>query len=240
LKPLYLLVLGLFFAMLVYAEGDLPRHGDPQAPANVYLSPTYIEQSVQDTRTPNVVTAVLADYRGYDTFGETVVILTAGMALILLLPGGKTLPSRPLKERYDNPIVEGVSRLMVPFIQLFALYVITHGHYGPGGGFQGGVVLAASMMLLRLTAGEAYEHRRFPPELAVALGAGGMLIFAVTGFLPLIVGGNFLDYAYLPIPGISGAELRTIGILIVEIGIGLAVWGILVTVFDHLLGREVS
>lgn len=129
---------------------------------------------------------------------------------------------------------------MVPFIQLFALYVITHGHYGPGGGFQGGVVLAASMMLLRLTSGEAYEHSRFPPELAVALGAGGMLIFAVTGFLPLIVGENFLDYAHLPIPGISGAELRYIGILIVEIGIGLAVWGILVTIFDHLLGREVS
>lgn len=143
-----------------------------------------------------------------------------------------------MRGRYQNPIVEGVSRWMVPFIQLFALYVITHGHYGPGGGFQGGVILAASMMLLRLSLGEEHEHRRFPPVLAIALGAAGMLIFAVTGLIPLVMGGNYMDYAHLPIPGLSGAELRSLGILIVEIGIGLAVWGTLVTVFDQLMGRE--
>lgn len=238
MRWLVLPVLGLFLALFVYAEGDLPRHGEAQAPASIHVSPTYIEQSVRDTKTPNIVTSVLADYRGYDTLGETVVIFTAGLAVILILPGGKTQRIRPMKERYDNPIVEGVSRLMVPFIQIFALYVITHGHYGPGGGFQGGVILAASMMLLRLTLGEEYEHRRFPPDLALALGTVGILIFAVTGLVPLAMGGEFLNYAYLPIPGGFGAELRYTGILIVEIGIGMAVWGILVTLFDHLLGRE--
>lgn len=142
-----------------------------------------------------------------------------------------------MKDRYQNPIVEGVARLMVPPIQLFALYVITHGHYGPGGGFQGGVILAASMMLLRLALGEESEHRRFPPWLATTLATVGMLIFAVTGLLPLAFGGAFLDYARLPIP-VADAEARYLGILIVEIGIGLAVWGTLVTLFDHLLGGE--
>lgn len=127
---------------------------------------------------------------------------------------------------------------MVPFIQIFALYVITHGHYGPGGGFQGGVILAASMMLLRLSLGEEYEHRRFSPALASVVAAIGMLIYAVAGLLPMVWGGSFLDYSYLPIPGFSPAELRYHGILIVETGVGLVVWGTLVILFDHLIGSE--
>lgn len=141
-----------------------------------------------------------------------------------------------MRERYGNLIIEGVTRLMVPLIQIFALYVITHGHYGPGGGFQGGVVLAASMMLSRLALGEKYEHRRFPPHLAAALATAGLLLFAVVGLLPMWRGAPFLDYASLPIPDVSGPELRYLGILIVELGIGMAVWGTLVILFDHLLG----
>lgn len=85
MRWLALPVLGLFLAVLVYAAGDLPVRGDPQAPASVHVSPDYIQRAVKDTKTPNVVTAVLADYRGYDTLGETVVIFTAGLACILLL-----------------------------------------------------------------------------------------------------------------------------------------------------------
>jgi multicomponent Na+:H+ antiporter subunit B len=138
----------------------------------------------------------------------------------------------------QNPVVEGVARFLVPFIQIFAVYVISHGHYGPGGGFQGGVILAASMMLLRLSLGEEDEHRRFSPTLASLIAAVGILIYAVAGLLPLAWGGNFLDYAYLPIPGLSSAELRYHGILIVETGVGLVVWGTLVILFDHLIGSE--
>jgi len=75
----------LLVALMVYATSDLPDHADPQAPANVHVSPFYIENSVEDTHTPNLVTAVLADYRGYDTLGETVVIFTAGLACVLIL-----------------------------------------------------------------------------------------------------------------------------------------------------------
>ena len=80
----------LFLALMVYATSGLPDHADPQAPANVHVSPFYIENSVKDTHTPNIVTAVLADYRGYDTLGETVVIFTAGLACVLILMKRKT------------------------------------------------------------------------------------------------------------------------------------------------------
>ena len=70
---------------MTYAAGGLPDHGDPAAPANVHVSPYYIEHSVEETDTPNLVTAVVADYRGYDTLGETTVIFTAGLACIVIL-----------------------------------------------------------------------------------------------------------------------------------------------------------
>ena len=140
--------------------------------------------------------------------------------------------------QYESVIVQVVCSVIIPFIQLFALYVILHGHYGPGGGFQGGVILAVSIMLLRLCLGKEISYQKFPPSLAMALGAIGMLIFILAGFIPMATGGMFLDYAHLPIPGVSDAALRSLGILIVEVGIGLAVLGALVLIFDNLVGEN--
>ena len=85
MKWLAVPIMGLFLALMLYASADLPDRGDPEAPASVHVSPFYIERSVEDTETPNTVTAVLADYRGYDTLGETIVIFTAGLACILIM-----------------------------------------------------------------------------------------------------------------------------------------------------------
>jgi multicomponent Na+:H+ antiporter subunit B len=87
LRGLTLVLLGLFLALLLYAEGDLPGRGDPAAPASTHVSPYYIQHSLAETKTPNLVTSVLADYRGYDTLGETVVIVTAALAAALVLLG---------------------------------------------------------------------------------------------------------------------------------------------------------
>jgi len=77
--------MGLFLALMLYATSGLPDLGDPDAPASTHVSPTYIEKSMEDTKTPNIVTAILADYRGYDTLGETIVIFAAGLACVLIL-----------------------------------------------------------------------------------------------------------------------------------------------------------
>ena len=85
MKWLGILILGLFFALMTYAAGGLPDRGDPNAPANTHVSPYYIEHTIEETDTPNIVTSILADYRGYDTLGETTVIFTAGLACVLVL-----------------------------------------------------------------------------------------------------------------------------------------------------------
>ena len=75
-------------ALLIYVSADLPDRGDPDAPANLHLSPQLVEETVNNIEIPNLVTAVLADVRGYDTLGETLVIFTAGLAVLLVLMRG--------------------------------------------------------------------------------------------------------------------------------------------------------
>jgi len=92
----------LFVVLMLYATVGLPDHADPQSPANVHVSPKYIEDSVEETHTPNVVTAVLADYRGYDTLGETIVIFTAGLACILILMKRKANDKTTLSKHHRS------------------------------------------------------------------------------------------------------------------------------------------
>lgn len=144
-------------------------------------------------------------------------------------------------QKYESIIIEVVCKALVPLIQLFGLYVIVFGHYGPGGGFQGGVILATSVILLRLCLGRERSYQKFPPVLATVLGVSGLLIFVGAGLVPLLFGGSFLDYAYLPGPDLEAAELRSFGITVVEAGIGLTVMGACILIFDSLVdgGRNV-
>lgn len=85
MKFLALLLTLLTGALLVYGTKEMPRWGDPDSPASLHVTPRYIEKTLEETHTPDMVTSVLADYRGYDTLGETTVIFTAGIACLLLL-----------------------------------------------------------------------------------------------------------------------------------------------------------
>ncbi len=85
MKIFAFLVAVLTGVLLIYGEKEMPRWGDPNSPASLHVSPRYIEKTIEETATPDMVTSVLADYRGYDTLGETTVIFTAGIACLLLL-----------------------------------------------------------------------------------------------------------------------------------------------------------
>lgn len=85
MKQIALIAVCLTGALLLYGTLDMPDWGDPRSPASLHVSPRYIEKTVEETAVPNMVTSVLADYRGYDTLGETTVIFTAGIACLLLI-----------------------------------------------------------------------------------------------------------------------------------------------------------
>jgi multicomponent Na+:H+ antiporter subunit B len=85
LRILSLIIVIITGAILIYGAQDMPKWADPHSPTATHVSPRYIEKTLEETATPNMVTSVLADYRGYDTLGETTVIFTAGIACMLLL-----------------------------------------------------------------------------------------------------------------------------------------------------------
>ena len=134
---------------------------------------------------------------------------------------------------YDSVTVRTVAKVLVPFIQVFGLYVVFHGAKSPGGGFQGGAILAASMVLVRLTAGPGISARMLPGTLALRLGALGVLIYGLVGAIPMLLGTQFLNYGALPLP-VDGAELHAIGIEAVEVGVALAVCCVMLSIFDDL------
>ena len=135
----------------------------------------------------------------------------------------------------DDIIIKTVARTLVPFIQLFALYVIMHGHHSPGGGFQGGVILGASMLLLLITHGVKQTKQRISEKAVTLLSSLGLFIYAGIGALCLLFAGNFLDYGKLSgLLGVPPAEARSLGILGVEIGVGLAVMTVMFSIFLNI------
>ncbi len=140
--------------------------------------------------------------------------------------------------QYENVIIKTICRLMVPFIQIYALVVIVHGHYSPGGGFQGGVILGASFILLIVAYGLEEARRRISLKTATVLACSGLLLYSGIGALALLMGGNFLDYGKLPLPLASIAKIRAMGILGIEIGIGLAVMAIMISIFLVIASYE--
>ena len=137
-----------------------------------------------------------------------------------------------------SPIIQLGARLLSPYIMLFGLYVIAHGHYSPGGGFQGGALLAASILLVRLASGQQIATTQLKEALTMPMALMGIAIYFGTGLVSVLMGGYFLDYSELPIPGLEPAMLRFYGLLIIEVGIGLAVMAILVMLFDNMVKGE--
>jgi multicomponent Na+:H+ antiporter subunit B len=135
---------------------------------------------------------------------------------------------------YDSVIVRTVAQVLIPFMQVFAAYVLFHGHYSPGGGFQAGSILAASVILARLTQRPLLARRVLTGDAAIRLGAAGVLAYGVVGLLPLLWGSTFLDYGAVEVPGFEPAKVRYYGILLVEIGVAAGVWGVMVSIFDDL------
>ncbi len=186
---------------------------------------------------PNSVTSLLAAYRGYDTMFETTVIFTAGVSLIMLLRRprreGETQRSAPM---LDQTVLRVVTKMAIPFILLFGLYVITHGELGPGGGFQGGVVIACAFILYALIFGRPALYRVLPPPVIDMLTGLGVLVYSGTGAACLLLGGQFLDYSVLN--RLSPGDGESLGMTLVEYGVGITVSMVMLNIFNQLAEEQ--
>jgi multicomponent Na+:H+ antiporter subunit B len=133
----------------------------------------------------------------------------------------------------EQPVLRQVTKILIPFVIVFGLYVITHGDYGPGGGFQGGVIVAAAYILLALVYGVARARRVIPRSATDTLAAVGVLFYGGVGLVGLFGGGTFLDYDFLL--GADPASAQALGMFLVELGVGLTVASVMVTVFTEMV-----
>jgi len=224
-------------ALLIFGTTDMPIFGDPNAPIQVHLAPHFINESFAEIGIPNVVTSVLASYRGFDTFGETVVIFTAGIGVLALLG---LSPSRSLPESdtvapmYQHKVLRVVSKVLIPPIIIFALYVQFHGDYGPGGGFQAGVIFAAAIILYAMIFGLNKAREVINQSLVRLFSAIGVLLYGSVGFVSLLNGKSFLDYSALAHDPLHGQHY---GILLVELGVGITVTSVMIIIFFTFAGR---
>ncbi len=139
----------------------------------------------------------------------------------------------------DDLIVKTITRLIVPFIQIYGIFIILHGHISPGGGFSGGAVLGASMILYTLSFGLEKAEKKLSPKTASILESSGILWYILIGLLGIALGGSFLSNKevgfFMGLPG----ELLSSGMIpLLAIGIGIKVASTMITLFHTIIEED--
>lgn len=236
-----LIVVVITGGLLIYSTLDMPYFGSADAPIHKHVAPRYIKDSMQEIGVPNIVTSVLASYRAFDTFGELVVIFTAGMGVLALLSASRrSEETSQIQSSNDSMherhlVVRIVSKMLIPFILLFALYVQFHGDYGPGGGFQAGVIFAAAIILYVMLFGLKIATKVIDLGFIQLISAVGILLFCCVGILSMLNGGNFFDYNVLATDPVVGQH---VGILLIELAVGCTVASTMIIIFFNFAGRR--
>lgn len=223
-------LLSVMAAVLVAVVLELPVPGDPDAPAHTHVGSRYLEQGVDETGVENMVTAVLLDYRVYDTFGEAAVIFTALVGVLAVLSAS----GDPLSAREGSGFTAERDRLTryvvaraTPVAVIFGAYLVFQGADRPGGAFQGGVVAGAAMISYTLAAGRDDARRLLPDGAAQWLNGSAMFAFLGFALLGTLVAGGPFAYPADPAPEWLKMYIK----LFLEAGIGLAGAAILTTIF---------
>ena len=223
-----LIIVCITGATLIWGTLDMPYFANPNDPIHQHVAPRFIYDSPQEIGIPNMVTSVLASYRGYDTFGELIVVFTALIGVMALLGIPRERKKSVDLHRSSNAILTVGAIWIIPFIILFALYVQFHGDFGPGGGFQAGVIFCSAFVLYTLIFGLEKTMMTISPTALILASITGVLLYGGTGVACMLMGGNFLDYSVLSKNAQDGQH---IGILLVELGVGITVASVMILIF---------
>lgn len=228
----------------------LPTIGDHNTPANGDVSVYYIENAYHDTHAPNIVTAVLADYRGFDTLFETCVLFLSGVVTLMVLPSikkdldeagaEKEKEKKKAKSSFGGIVLDSSFRFILPVIMIYGIYVLFHGEISLGGGFQAGALLACVYLIDRLVPSFSSRMKRLKPAKTLIIAGCGTFLYAFTGILTMLGGGKFLEYNTLPVNWLPWAEhisLHSVGILMIEAGVTICVMMVIINILEVVLER---
>ena len=222
-------------ALLLYTVTALPAFGDPNHPINNEVSARYIEKGLQETGAVNIVTGMILDYRAFDTLGESSVLFTAAMVVLFLLRKDKdsarysqlaqTMDQNPHSDTYYEPkndiILQKTATILVPIVLLLGVYVVLNGHLSPGGGFSGGAIMGAGLILYVTAFGFAKMRRFFTYKTYQRVVLVALLTYALSKCYSFYTGANHIE-SVIPL-GTPGAILSSGLILVLNICVGFIV-----------------
>ena len=222
-------------ALLLYTVTTLPAFGDPNHPINNEVSARYIEQGLQETGAVNIVTGMILDYRAFDTLGESSVLFTAAMVVLFLLRKdmesakysqlAQYSQTHPHADTYYEPkndiILQKTATILVPIVLLLGVYVVLNGHLSPGGGFSGGAIMGAGLILYVSAFGFAQMRRFFTYKTYQRIVLAALLTYALSKCYSFYTGANHI-HSIIPL-GTPGAILSSGLILVLNICVGFIV-----------------
>lgn len=219
--------------LLLYTVSYLPPTGGAHNPASNEVAARYIENGLQETGAVNIVTGMILDYRAFDTFGESNVLFIATVTVLILLrldkkerrDGEPTLEEEEANDRLLEPkndaILQKIAALLVPAIIIFGIYVILNGHLSPGGGFSGGAIIGAGLILYLNAFGFEKTERFFTEKTYQWVCFSALTFYCLAKSYSFFTGANGLESG-IPL-GTPGAILSSGLILPLNICVGLVV-----------------
>ncbi|MBQ2927243.1 MAG: hypothetical protein IJD98_01585 [Oscillospiraceae bacterium] len=217
-------------AMLLLAVSYLPPVGSSGNPASNEVAAKYIEDGLQDTGAVNIVTGMILDYRAFDTFGESNVLFIATCTVLILLRSDKKKDKKyeeaeQRREQHyepkDDSILQRITFLLFPIIVIFGIYVILNGHISPGGGFSGGAIIGAGLILYANAFGFEKLNRFFTEKTYKSISFVSLAFYCLAKSYSFFTGANHLESG-IPL-GEAGAILSSGLILPLNICVGMVV-----------------
>lgn len=221
----------ILIGVLIWAVSYLPAFGASLSPDTNEVYQRYINSGIQETGAVNYVAGMILDYRAFDTLGESHVLFTAVCCVFIMLRIDKNetwddelshqLETEHLMQLPKDPIVKYTALLLVPAIILFGIYIILNGHLSPGGGFSGGAVIGAGLILFNLAFGPDKAGRFFSPRLFKTVSLCALGFYSIAKCYSFFTGANHLE-SHIPL-GTPGAIFSSGLILPLNIAVGLVV-----------------
>lgn len=213
--------------LLLYTVSYLPATGSADRPVNNEVPERYIESGLQETGAVNIVTGMILDYRAFDTFGESNVLFVATITVLILLrinkkkDGEEEAENDRIYEPKNDAILQAGAKVLVPIIILFGIYVILNGHLSPGGGFSGGAIVGAGLILYLNAFGFKKTEKLFTEKTYKWISFAALTTYCLAKSYSFYTGANHLE-SHIPL-GTPGHILSSGLILVLNICVGMVV-----------------
>lgn len=218
----------VFIGVLIATVGSLPKFGSADAPTVNDTATHYVESGREETGATNLVAGMILDYRAFDTLGESFVLFAATVAVIILMDAGDAYRKRAgdrneIVRYHSDPVIRMAAKFLIPIILMFGIYILFFGHLSPGGGFSGGTIIGAGLILFAMVNGTARARSILRPALIKTVTIASLSFYCLSKAYSFFTGNDINSIHSLIKTGNPGDILSAGLILPLNLAVGLVV-----------------